>query len=286
MKDNKKFENYVIVTDLDGTFLGKKSRIVPRNIERIKYFIENGGNFTIATGRIVSQVADTIPELCDIVTLPMITANGSLLYDVKKGEVMAKFPIPYELLRELSAFVHAYSETAGLRAGSVTYYLATERDMMSPKINRDLSGERIRKIAPLEAWRGEEVYKVAVREELDKIEDLRAQIKERFGETFEVTTSSNTLIEIIAKGRTKAVMIGEMTDICFEGKAGPKIFACGDYDNDIAMLTAADVAVCPSNASESVKAICDLCLCHHDEGLIGALIDEMDKGRFEAANLL
>ena len=277
MKKAKKFENYVIVTDLDGTFLGKKSSMVPRNVERIKYFIENGGNFTIATGRIVSQVTDTISELYDIATLPIITANGSLLYDVKSGEVMAKYPIPYEQLCELSAFVHAYSETAGLRAGSVTYYLVTERDMMSPKISRDLSGERIRKIAPLEEWRGEEVYKVAVREELDKIEDLRARIKERFGEVFEVTTSSHTLIEIIAKDRTKAVMIGEMVDVCFEGQERPMIFACGDYDNDIAMLSAADVAVCPSNASDSVKDICDLCLCHHTEGLIGALIDELDR---------
>ena len=107
------------------------------------------------------------------------------------------------------------------------------------------------------------------------------RIKERFGDVFEVTTSSHTLIEIIAKGRTKAVMIGEMSDVCFEGKERPIIFACGDYDNDIAMLSAADVAVCPSNASDSVKEICDLCLCHHTEGLIGALIDEMDKGRFE-----
>ena len=273
----KKFENYVIVTDLDGTFFGKHGRIVPENIEKLKYFIENGGSFTIATGRIITQVVDKIPELCDIAKLPIITANGSLLYDAVGDKVLTNYPIPYGLLCELSAFIHSYSETAGLRAGSERYYLVTDRDMMSPGISKDLSSGRIKKQIPIEQWRDERVYKVAVREELDKIEDLRAKVKEKFGNELEVTTSSSTLIEIIAKGRTKAVMIGEMVDLCFAGKERPIIFACGDYDNDIAMLNAADVAVCPSNASESVKEICDLCLCHHDEGLIAALIDEMDK---------
>ena len=275
----KKFENFVIVTDLDGTFFGKKGRIVPENIEKLKYFVENGGSFTIATGRIITQVVDKIPQLCDIAKLPIITANGSLLYDAQSDRVLSNYPVPYELLCELSAFVHSYSATAGLRAGSERYYLVTDRDMMSPGISRDLSSGRIKKQMPIAEWRDECVYKVAVREELDSIEELRARIKEKFGDRLEITTSSSTLIEILAKGRTKAVMINEMLSSHFEGKR-PKLFACGDYDNDIEMLSAADVAVCPSNASESVKDICDLCLCHHDDGLIAALIDEMDKGKF------
>ena len=34
----------------------------------------------------------------------------------------------------------------------------------------------------------------------------------------------------------------------------------GDYNNDIEMLQAADVAICPSNAVEEVKKVCDLVL--------------------------
>lgn len=275
----KKFENFVIVTDLDGTFFGKKGRIVPENIEKLKYFVENGGSFTIATGRIITQVVDKIPSLRDIVKIPIITANGSLLYDLQSDKVLSNYPIPYGLLCSLLEFVHSYSETAGLRAGSERYYLVTDRDMMSPRISRDLSSGRLKKQIPIEQWRDERVYKVAVREELELIEDLRRSIKEKFGDRLEITTSSNTLIEIIAKGRTKAVMINEMLSSHFEDKRH-KLFACGDYDNDIEMLSAADVAVCPTNATDKVKEISDLCLCHHDDGLIAALIDEMDKGKF------
>jgi hypothetical protein len=34
----------------------------------------------------------------------------------------------------------------------------------------------------------------------------------------------------------------------------------GDYNNDIEMLQAADLAVCPSNAVDEVKAVCDIVL--------------------------
>ena len=50
----KKFENYIIVSDIDGTFLGKEGRMVPRNLEAIEYFKSEGGIFTFITGRIAA----------------------------------------------------------------------------------------------------------------------------------------------------------------------------------------------------------------------------------------
>ena len=41
------------------------------------------------------------------------------------------------------------------------------------------------------------------------------------------------------------------------------------------MLKSADIAVCPSNALESVKRICDFCLCDHDEGLIADIAEKI-----------
>ena len=57
-----------------------------------------------------------------------------------------------------------------------------------------------------------------------------------------------------------------------------RLFACGDYENDLTMLAAADVAVCPTNALDCVKAVADVCLCHHTEGLIANLIELIEKG--------
>ena len=57
-----------------------------------------------------------------------------------------------------------------------------------------------------------------------------------------------------------------------------RLFACGDYENDLTMLAAADVAVCPTNALDCVKAVADVCLCHHTEGLIANLVELIEKG--------
>jgi hydroxymethylpyrimidine pyrophosphatase-like HAD family hydrolase len=56
-----------------------------------------------------------------------------------------------------------------------------------------------------------------------------------------------------------------------------KIYVCGDYENDLEMLRDADVAVCPENAIDSVKDVCDLCLCDHKQGVIADLIEHIER---------
>ena len=46
-----KFDCYLVASDLDGTFLGANSSLLDKNLNAIRYFIENGGIFTISTGR-------------------------------------------------------------------------------------------------------------------------------------------------------------------------------------------------------------------------------------------
>ena len=43
------------------------------------------------------------------------------------------------------------------------------------------------------------------------------------------------------------------------------------------MLRCADVAACPSNATDTVKSLCDIEVCHCKDGAIAALIEEMER---------
>ncbi|MBQ7398681.1 MAG: HAD hydrolase family protein, partial [Clostridia bacterium] len=54
-----------------------------------------------------------------------------------------------------------------------------------------------------------------------------------------------------------------------------KVFGVGDYENDLALLGAADVAVCPANAHAAVKKISNMVLCSNDEGVIADLIERL-----------
>jgi len=83
------------------------------------------------------------------------------------------------------------------------------------------------------------------------------------------------MIELIPHGITKAQGLKKLIDRHFDKNM--TLICVGDYDNDIEMLKLADMAVCPSNANDNVKAICDRCLCSNDEGVIGDLVDMLDR---------
>ena len=74
-----KFENIIIVSDIDGTFLGKGGRLVPENLEAIEYFKKEGGSFTVATGREHFLVPPSIPEIASIINIPMIACGFTVL---------------------------------------------------------------------------------------------------------------------------------------------------------------------------------------------------------------
>lgn len=52
----KIFDGYTLVSDMDGTLINSNKEISKENLDAIKYFVNNGGKFTVATGRMVASV--------------------------------------------------------------------------------------------------------------------------------------------------------------------------------------------------------------------------------------
>ena len=52
-----KFSGYLICSDYDGTF-ATAGQPVQENLEALRHFVENGGRFTLATGRSVEFIRD------------------------------------------------------------------------------------------------------------------------------------------------------------------------------------------------------------------------------------
>ena len=76
-----KFDSYLIVSDLDGTFFGTKCAILQNNIDAIQYFVENGGLFTVATGRDLYAMQRIFPNAASLLSCPAILCNGAYFYD-------------------------------------------------------------------------------------------------------------------------------------------------------------------------------------------------------------
>lgn len=88
----KKFEGYLLVSDMDGTLIDNDGKISEENINAINRFIDQGGIFTIATGRMLES-AKRYLHLMDI-NIPVILYNGTKIHDYNKEETI------YELFLE------------------------------------------------------------------------------------------------------------------------------------------------------------------------------------------
>lgn len=275
----KSFENIVIISDLDGTLLDTDETLAPRNAAAIEYFKANGGRFTVATGRAPKLALGAVPQISELANLPAITCNGACIYDFKTGDIPFLRTIPYSDILGIFALVREKFSSAGIRASSLEYcFVCPPEDMEKSLIKRDVEQYALLQstlIAPVEQWKELPLLKVVIRLDAEILPLAMHELKMCFGDRLSITQSWPTIIDIQPSGISK----GSIIEKYFREAVGEKtkIYACGDYLNDIEMLRAADVAVCPSNAHDDVKRISDLCLCANTEGLLADLIDFIKK---------
>ncbi len=274
----RKFENIVIATDLDGTFLGKDASLVERNLRAVEYFKENGGSFTVATGRVPQHVVEAVPSVGELVNMPSITNNGGCLYDFAKDAVVKMYPASFEDIKGVAETVHRDFPEACVRSASIEYgFMTTEHDLPNKYMIYDFTKNvNITKlVSDIDEWKKYDLLKIAVRCPPDLVPPIMDTLEQRFGETLCPVQSGSTTIDVMGKGINKGAMLSElMSDSRYAGK---RLYACGDHTNDLEMLAFADVSVCPSGAHERVREVSDICLCSNDEGVIADLIEYIEK---------
>lgn len=270
------FSRYLIASDIDGTYLAPGSHIVERNLKALERFRAGGGLFTLATGRIPCTMDPHVPFINETLNAPAVVCNGIFLYDFATGEISCEHPLGRENAEELLAF---FLENKGDSAIQVSTRVGMFFDKGTEAILRYISPCKpgTVSICSPDTWPLDVAYKFAIHGTPEYITVLRALTEQRFGDRFEITTSSNYLMEVQRLGCTKATGLANLRRATAD--QGERILiACGDYENDLEMLRAADIAVCPSNAHPAVKAIADYELCSCGEGLIADIIEKIEAG--------
>ena len=272
----KKFEDILILSDLDGTFLSKNTGEVSRNIDKIKYFTENGGHFSFATGRVAPHVLFAAPNSPNYVNCPIVSANGMVIYDIVSGKALIENFTDSDMIAKMLSLINEKYPNVLFRAmngkGVVTFQ--PENSFMKREMER---GDCPVSVITRENWINEKFYKVTLRDEHETLLEVSKVIEKSFPDEFNLCFSWPTIFEIMPKGMSKAVAALRLRDMLSVDGVKKKLYAVGDYGNDIEMLKAADVAVCPSNAIDEVKAVCDLCLCDNDSGVIADLIEHIEN---------
>ena len=248
------FSDILLTVDYDRTLTGPDSVVPARNIEAIRYFIENGGTFTVNTGRSVAMARpfmDVVP-----VNAPLLLYNGSAAYDVEKRDFTfvhkieldmwetvrackAAFPEMVVEVQSMEAH-HCCGENAGWKAFTENQKcacaFAEDGEDLGPFVKITLYGE-FRSVLMHDMYVGPE-------EEIRRIDTVERRLKEMFGEHCEVFRAAPRIIDVHTKGVSKARSAREL-----QQHLGKKWLVCvGDAENDISMLESADFAFVPSDA--------------------------------------
>ena len=249
------FSNVLLTVDYDRTLTATDSTIPERNLEAIRYFIDNGGVFTVNTGRSVPMTKvfqDTVP-----VNAPLLLYNGSAAYDLEKGELSFCHEIQLDMWETVRECMALFPDMTVEVQATDAHYRFTENpawdafsdhqncargfaqpgDDLGAFLKFTLYGE-IRDVTVADLFEGS----AKERARMDEVEEM---LNQRFGDYCEVFRAATRIIDVHAKGVSKIRSAREL-----QQRLGRSILVCvGDAHNDIPMLEGADYAFVPSDAT-------------------------------------
>ena len=256
------FSDVLLTVDFDRTITAPDSTIPERNLTAIRYFMENGGAFTMNTGRSVNtyrKFLDVIP-----VNAPLLLYNGSAAYE--NGKLLQCRCIDLDLWETLRQMRALFPELNLEVQGADTHYLVDERPEyvafydalgwshkpatpetdMGPFMKFALFGKTTQPNVN-HLFFGDP-------EELALFDRAEQTIREMYADKVEVFRAGPRIIDVHAKGVSKCAAAREL-----QATLGKKILVCvGDAENDISMLDGADYAYCPADGvvADRYETVC------------------------------
>ena len=265
-----KFDGILLMSDLDGT-LCDGGKVSAENCKAIAYFQSEGGLFSIATGRMHYNLEETVKGVYELVNAVGIMCNGTYFYDFCEKKLFMESFMDNAVTSKAIACVLKQGFDGFIRGCDRNGYFVDSVDKRGREL---LLGYGITAFVELPycEWNAENWYKVCFDDRPDALACVERLLREKFPGAFEYNRSRPTLLEIQRNGVNKSTLFEPFKQYYRDKGRELTVYVCGDNENDIEILKKADVAVCPSNAIDDVKAICDRCLCSNNEGVVADLI--------------
>ncbi len=274
-----KFDGVIIVSDIDGTFLGKDSRIIPENLESIEYFKKEGGCFTLATGREIYSIPRRIPMLRRLCNIPIIACNGAYIYDLKAERIIHEEFLPEPEISGIVEAARGHCPDISMRITCGGKHIE-DKDYPIVRPLMDTYPGCI-EIVPYENIPHGKWHQITWMDKPEALKTLQEVILPMLRGGCACAWGGERILEVCPVKGTKGAMLPRLKSLI--GKEDAVLWAIGDYENDLNMLQMADRCAVPENAIDSLRCIPGVVgVCHHDEGAIAGLIRYIEKERMEA----
>lgn len=240
----KPYAGLALLTDLDGTLLTPEKTLSPEDAAAIAAFRQKGGLFSIATGR----GTQATQEFLDLLKpdFPAVMYNGALLYDPAAQQTVGAAHLPAGTKEILLELMREFPDVGAEVLAPEGVFVLQD----NPYERRHLEITHIPFVMKtLDEIPPEQCYKSLFAGAPERISEMLEFVKQERFQLVNFTRSHQWFLEILPHDTSKGTALTKLRRFLPEGTV---IGAAGDFDNDIAMLLAADYCGCPANSQQSV----------------------------------
>ena len=266
-----KFDGVLFFVDYDDTLYNSAHTVSRENRAAIRWFIENGGYFSVATGRAHRTFTPQIEREDIPINAPVVLSSGASIYDYASGRYLLDSQLdrdaPQWLVRLCEEFpalgFEAYhgEDIYVHNPNRVTWaHMAKVGETCTPCPILDMPTP----------W-----SKAILQQEESYLKEVQARLLALYGDRCEAIFSNPCYLEVTDKGCDKGATVEKVAQLLY---IDPKNLYCmGDNQNDIPMLARSAIPFAPANCSQTVKDWGARLLGHCDDHAVAQAIQILDS---------
>lgn len=270
----KPLSDMILITDLDNTLLPDSLIISDNDINGIEKLRSLGGDFTFATGRSHPLALPQAKALK--IHEPAIIYNGAVVYDFGKDEYLWSTSLPatsrYYVKEVLDNFPDVAVEV--LLGKDVHIIRNNEYEQQHVKREKIKYTESSLDELPFDGW-----TKVLFPQSPDNVDKFAEFMLDLNADDVSFVSSSPIFFEMLPSNISKSTAVTKMLELT--NRKHKKVYAVGDYYNDLEMIRDADIGFAVEDAPDEVRAVADVIVAKCDDGgfteVINYIISEHNK---------
>ena len=246
--------------------------ISQRNVEALRYFMDNGGRFAVATGRALPAFrifAEQVP-----MNAPAVVCNGGALYDFKTERYLETMELP-ETIRPQGQDVLDRFPTAAVEAYHMDNVIHAVRPNEYTRQHEHVTHAGVQPVPTLLEV-PMPLIKIMFEDDHEHLLALRDYVSgQPWSANYEVFFSDRTLLEVTRKGASKGAMVARLAKRL--GISMDHVYCAGDENNDLSMLTMAAEGFAPANCVETVRSCGATIVADCDHDTLAEIVSILDK---------
>lgn len=298
------FKGRLLVCDMDGTLLNSSSKISEENIKALHRFVEGGGLFTVATGRMEKSVLPYLDVLP--VNVPAIVYNGAAIYDFRTQRFLWQADLDTAVAGAVKDVMEKFPGI-GVQVyhGGRSYFVSENKYTDAHRIRENFEPVRTGLDGVPAPW-----FKIIIAWDPPKLKDVEEFLRSYEADS-EATNSKATnreapnsgmtnsnaavraaesrkahfrqvysepqFLELLSPAATKGSALKVLTGML--GLDSTCVISMGDNLNDIELIQEAGTGIAVGNAHSALKAAAVMCCTDHDNDAVAEVISWLENGR-------